>query len=63
MRSSRLAARLDFAERFTSAVIERPFLAALRRVSALPLALERLTATTVTATLHAPRAPDMPYAA
>lgn len=62
MRSHRLAARLDFAERFTHSVIERPFLVALRRVSALPLAPERLTETIVT-TPVAPSLPDLSHAA
>ncbi|MDC0669610.1 hypothetical protein [Nannocystis radixulma] len=60
MRHTGLAARMIFAERFTAAVIDRPFYAGLRMVATRPRVSE--PAPTVVAAEPRPAAP-MPRAA
>lgn len=63
MRTTRLAARIAFAERFTFAVIEQPFYSALRRVAAMPTPREREPADVTALPRPTPGAPDLPQAA
>ena len=63
MRTTRLAARIAFAERFTFAVIEQPFYSALRRVAEMPRPQVRKPADVTELPRPTPTAPEMPQAA